>query len=65
MADRRALFSDQVAIVTGGVQGLGLAITEMLVDNGAAVVVFDIADDAVSNDFTKKHDGVKFMKVCM
>lgn len=35
-------FSGQVAIVTGGAQGLGRAISEMLVKNGASLMLFDI-----------------------
>lgn len=37
--------SDIRAIVTGGVSGLGLAVTEHLVANGARVVMFDVNDD--------------------
>ncbi|MEN1924762.1 SDR family NAD(P)-dependent oxidoreductase [Luteimonas qiangzhengi] len=36
--------SDIRAIVTGGVSGLGLAVTEHLVANGARVVMFDVND---------------------
>lgn len=32
----------QVAIVTGGAQGLGLGISRMLAENGAKVVIFDM-----------------------
>ena len=35
-------FSGQVAIVTGAAQGLGRAIAEMLVRNGASVMLFDL-----------------------
>ena len=37
--------SDIRAVVTGGVSGLGLAVTEHLVANGARVVMFDVNDD--------------------
>lgn len=37
-------FSDQVAIVTGGASGLGLAIAKRLVVEGAKVAVFDLAE---------------------
>ena len=33
---------DRVAIVTGGAQGFGLAITERFIDSGASVVIWDI-----------------------
>ena len=32
----------QVAVVTGGAQGLGLAISRMLAENGAKVIIFDM-----------------------
>ena len=34
-------FTEQVAIVTGGAQGLGFAVAELLADAGATVVLFD------------------------
>ena len=37
----------KVAIVTGGVSGIGLAVAELLADSGAAVAVWDLKDDAV------------------
>lgn len=37
-------FADQVAIVTGGADGLGKAIVAMLTENGASVAIFDIAE---------------------
>lgn len=36
------VFSGQVAVVTGAAQGLGRAITEMLLRNGARVLLFDV-----------------------
>lgn len=42
VAKSKMAFAGQVAIVTGGAQGLGLAIARMLVSNGATVVVFDM-----------------------
>ena len=39
------LFQDQVAIVTGGADGIGRSIVQMLVENGASVVIFDINDE--------------------
>ena len=38
-----------VALVTGGAQGLGLAIARRLADDGAIVVVADSNDDALAN----------------
>ena len=38
------LFAGQVAIVTGGADGLGKAIVAMLTENGASVAIFDIAE---------------------
>jgi 3-oxoacyl-[acyl-carrier protein] reductase len=38
---------NRVAIVTGGASGLGKAITEMLLQNGAKVVVLDINQEAL------------------
>jgi len=38
-------FGGQVAIVTGGADGLGKAIARMLAENGARVMLFDLAED--------------------
>ena len=35
-------FAGQVAIVTGGAQGLGEGIVKMLVENGCSVMIFDV-----------------------
>ena len=37
-------FTDQVAIITGGADGLGRAMTERLADEGATVCIFDLND---------------------
>ena len=37
-------FANQAAIVTGGGQGLGEAITKMLAENGCAVMIFDVVE---------------------
>ncbi len=41
-------FAGQTAIVTGGVQGLGEGIVKMLVENGCAVMVFDVNKEKAS-----------------
>ena len=38
---------NRVAVVTGGAQGFGLAITERFLDAGADVVIWDIDESAV------------------
>jgi NAD(P)-dependent dehydrogenase (short-subunit alcohol dehydrogenase family) len=38
--------TNRVAIVTGGAQGFGLAITERFIQSGAKVVIWDIDEDA-------------------
>ena len=38
--------SNRVAIVTGGAQGFGLAITERFIEAGAKVIIWDIDEDA-------------------
>ena len=40
----------QVAIVTGGASGLGLAVAEALKAEGAEVALFDISDEAVTRE---------------
>lgn len=42
-------FLDRVAIVTGGVSGIGAAITERLVAEGASVVVADINEELIAS----------------
>ena len=38
---------DRVAIITGGAQGFGLAITERFIESGAKVVIWDIDEKAI------------------
>ena len=38
-------FAGQAAIVTGGADGLGKAIVNMLVQNGAKVMIFDVVEE--------------------
>jgi NAD(P)-dependent dehydrogenase (short-subunit alcohol dehydrogenase family) len=43
--------TDKVAIVTGGTRGIGLAIAHGLKESGATVVVTDIVDRGIKQDF--------------
>ena len=38
---------NRVAVVTGGAQGFGLAITERFIESGASVVIWDIDEEAI------------------
>lgn len=58
---KMATFSEQVAIVTGGAQGLGEAVSKMLASNGCSVVIFDY--DAEKGAETASRVGAKFIKV--
>ena len=44
---------DRVAIVTGGAQGFGLAITERFIESGATVVIWDIDEEAIKTAINK------------
>jgi NAD(P)-dependent dehydrogenase (short-subunit alcohol dehydrogenase family) len=46
MRESEMRFADQVVIVTGGAQGIGRACVEAFADEGAAVVIADIAVEA-------------------
>ena len=45
--------TDKVAIVTGGAQGFGLAITERFIEAGAKVVIWDIDESAAKKAIDK------------
>jgi 3-oxoacyl-[acyl-carrier protein] reductase len=45
--------TNRVAIVTGGAQGFGLAITERFIQSGAKVIIWDIDEDAAKKAITK------------
>lgn len=45
--------SNRVAVVTGGAQGFGLAITERFIKSGAQVIIWDIDREAVDNAIKK------------
>ncbi len=53
-------FDDTTAIVTGGVAGLGLAITEALAARGGKVAIFDIAAEQIDSQVDRLHgEGAK------
>ena len=45
--------TNKVAIVTGGAQGFGLAITERFIQSGAKVIIWDIDEDAAKKAIAK------------
>ena len=45
--------NDRVAVVTGGAQGFGLAITERFIEAGAKVIIWDIDDNAAKEAIDK------------
>ena len=44
---------NRVAVVTGGAQGFGLAITERFISSGASVVIWDIDEEAIKTAIKK------------
>ncbi len=57
------LFNGEVAIVTGSVQGIGLAIAEEFLKEGARVALFDINDEkgkVVENELSKNSEKAKY-----
>ena len=49
--------NNRVAVVTGGAQGFGLAVTERFIDAGAKVVIWDIDEEAIN---IKDHEPSEF-----
>ena len=45
--------NDRVAVVTGGAQGFGLAITERFIEAGAKVIIWDIDENAAKGAINK------------
>ena len=45
--------NNRVAVVTGGAQGFGLAITERFIEAGAKVVIWDIDESAAKEAIDK------------
>lgn len=59
------LLSGKVAVVTGGGQGLGLAMARSLVDSGAKVVLADMNEESLQAAVTELGgDGVATGAVC-
>ena len=55
---------DRVAIVTGGAQGFGLAITERFIEAGAKVIIWDVDENAAKEAATKiKSENVSYQIV--
>src|SRR6476659_450592 len=46
-------FKGQVAIITGAASGIGLAISQKLLKEGAQVALLDINEDGLNNEFKK------------
>tara|TARA_Y100000996_G_C22478961_1_gene625339 strand:- start:49 stop:798 length:750 start_codon:yes stop_codon:yes gene_type:complete len=58
--------SNRIAVVTGGAQGFGLAITKKLIESGATVIIFDIdkeASDKALKEINSKKCFVKTVDV--
>ncbi len=55
MAAASPRFANQVAIVTGGADGLGKGITERLASEGAAVVIFDVNAELIAKSVEAFH----------
>jgi NAD(P)-dependent dehydrogenase (short-subunit alcohol dehydrogenase family) len=47
---------NRTAIVTGGAQGIGLAITERFLESGASVIMWDIDEDTSGKVLKEKNN---------
>lgn len=56
-------FENQVAIITGGADGLGFALAEHLSSHGARVALFDIDGDKLSAAQTQLGDNCRGFRV--
>ena len=57
-------FNDRVAIVTGGAQGFGLAITKKIIQSGGKVVIWDIDENAIKSALDEVNsENLSFKKV--
>jgi 3-oxoacyl-[acyl-carrier protein] reductase len=54
-----SLLNEQIALVTGAGQGIGLSITEALLEHGASVLLCDVAEDQVSAAASRLNAGVR------
>ena len=56
--------NNRVAVVTGGAQGFGFAITERFIEAGAKVIIWDIEEKAAKNAIQKiKSENVSYQIV--
>ena len=55
--------NNRTAIVTGGAQGFGLAMTKRLLDSGASVVIWDLDKMAVNNAIKKLNNSKLFSTI--
>ncbi len=56
-------FKGQVAIITGAASGIGLAISQKLLKEGAQVVLLDINEDGLNNEFKKYKNKAKLFPI--
>jgi 2-hydroxycyclohexanecarboxyl-CoA dehydrogenase len=49
-------FINTTAVVTGGAQGLGLAIAEALAARGSKVAIFDLATDQIAAEVARMRE---------
>ena len=54
--------SGRTAIITGGAQGFGLAMTERFLSSGAKVIIWDIDKNVVEKSRCNGENGNKFGK---
>ena len=55
--------NNRTAIITGGAQGFGLAITERFIEAGAKVVIWDIDEDAAKKATDKNRNPIMLIKI--
>lgn len=56
-------FTEKVVIITGGASGLGLATAQRLADEGAALALVDLKQDALDDAIGKLRDGAKAIAI--